>query len=75
MGLQGAQLSLAELSALGVKRISLGSALARAAFGALLRAAREMHDRGTFEFASEAVTFREITAMFEAIQSPQKGAA
>jgi hypothetical protein len=34
-----------------------------------------MHDRGTFEFASEAVTFREITAMFEAIQSPQKGAA
>jgi len=75
MGLQGAQFSLAELSALGVKRISLGSALARAAFGALLRAAREMHDRGTFEFASEAVTFREITAMFEAIQSPQKGAA
>jgi 2-methylisocitrate lyase-like PEP mutase family enzyme len=75
MGLQGAQLSLGELSALGVKRISLGSALARAAFGAFLRAAREMHDRGTFEFASEAVTFREITAMFEAIHPPQKGAA
>jgi 2-methylisocitrate lyase-like PEP mutase family enzyme len=68
MGLQGAQLSLAELSALGVKRISLGSALARAAYGAFLRGAREMHDRGTFEFASEAVTFREITAMFEAVQ-------
>ena len=69
MGLQGAQLSLAELSALGVKRISVGSALARAALGAFLRAAREMHDRGTFEFAAEAVTFREITAMFEALQS------
>jgi 2-methylisocitrate lyase-like PEP mutase family enzyme len=68
MGLQGAQLSLAELSALGVKRISVGSALARAAFGAFLRAAREMHDQGTFEFAAEAVTFREITAMLEAIQ-------
>ncbi len=67
MGLQGAQLSLAELSALGVKRISVGSALARAALGAFLRAAREMHDRGTFEFAAEAVTFRDITAMFEAI--------
>lgn len=67
MGLQGAQLSLAELSALGVKRISLGSALARAAFGAFLRAAHEMHDHGTFEFAKEAITFRDITAMFEAI--------
>src|SRR5205814_8035977 len=31
MGLQGTQLSLTELSALGVKRISVGSALARAA--------------------------------------------
>lgn len=69
MGLQGAQLSLADLSALGVKRISVGSALARAAFGAFLRAAQEMHERGTFEFAAEAVSFKDITAMFESIQS------
>ncbi|HJZ11788.1 MAG TPA: isocitrate lyase/phosphoenolpyruvate mutase family protein, partial [Acidobacteriota bacterium] len=47
MGLQGVQLSLAELSKIGVKRISVGSALTRAAFGAFLRAAREMKEHGT----------------------------
>jgi 2-methylisocitrate lyase-like PEP mutase family enzyme len=66
MGLHGVQLSLAELSALGVKRISVGSALSRAALGAFLRAAREMKEHGTFTFASEAVTFKGINAMFPA---------
>jgi 2-methylisocitrate lyase-like PEP mutase family enzyme len=65
MGLQGAQLSVAELSALGVKRISVGSALARAALGAFLRAAREMVDTGTFTFANEAANYRELNAMFD----------
>jgi 2-methylisocitrate lyase-like PEP mutase family enzyme len=65
MGLQGVQLSLAALSAVGVKRISVGSALARAALGAFLRAAREMRECGTFQFASEAVSYQDITAMFE----------
>jgi 2-methylisocitrate lyase-like PEP mutase family enzyme len=65
MGLQGVQLSLAELSAMGVKRVSVGSALSRAALGAFLRAAREMRERGTFAFADEAVSFRDISAMFE----------
>ena len=64
MGLQGVQLSLADLSALGVKRISVGSALCRAALGAFLRAGREMHDHGTFDFARDAVNSREITAIF-----------
>ncbi len=64
MGLQGAQLSLAELSELGVRRVSVGSALSRAAFGAFLRAAREMKEHGTFEFAKEAVSFRDLSAMF-----------
>src|SRR5262249_37207436 len=41
-GLRGVQLSLAELSAIGIKRISVGSALYRAALGEFLRAAREM---------------------------------
>src|SRR5215831_15882054 len=48
MGLRGVQLSVAELSALGVRRISVGSALCRAALGAFLCAAREMHEQGTF---------------------------
>src|SRR5713101_3234085 len=65
MGLQGVRLNLATLSSIGVKRVSVGSALSRAALGAFLRAAREMRERGTFEFADEAVSFREIMAMFE----------
>lgn len=65
MGLRGVQLSLAELSALGVKRISVGSALSRAALGAFLRAAREMREHGTFTFAEQAVNSREITAIFQ----------
>ncbi len=66
MGLQGARLSLAELSELGVRRVSVGSALARAALGAFLRAAREMREFGTFDFSDEAVSFRDISAMFQA---------
>jgi len=66
MGLQGVQLSLTELSEIGVKRISVGSALSRAALGAFLRAAREMRTHGTFTFADEAVSYREISAMFNA---------
>ena len=65
MGLKGVRLSLAELSALGVRRVSVGSALARAALGAFLRGAREMLDRGTFEFADEAVPYAEISGLFE----------
>jgi 2-methylisocitrate lyase-like PEP mutase family enzyme len=66
MGLQGVQLNLAELSAIGVKRVSVGSALTRAALGAFLRAAREMREHGTFAFAEEAVSYRDISAMFAA---------
>jgi 2-methylisocitrate lyase-like PEP mutase family enzyme len=66
MGLQSVQLSLAELSAIGVKRVSVGSALSRAALGAFLRAAREMREHGTFNFAGDAVSYREISAMLAA---------
>jgi 2-methylisocitrate lyase-like PEP mutase family enzyme len=64
MGLQGVQLSLEDLSALGVKRISVGSALYRTALGAFLRAAQEMADAGTFTFASAAASPREISRFF-----------
>lgn len=64
MGLRGVQLGLAELSQVGVRRISVGSALARAALGAFLRAAREMKEHGTFNFAADAVNPREINAIF-----------
>ena len=65
MGLRGVQLSLAALSALGVRRVSVGSALCRAALGAFLRAAREMREHGTFTFANDAVSPREISAIFK----------
>lgn len=64
MGLRGVQLTLAELSQLGVKRVSVGSALCRAALGAFLRAAREMREQGTFAFAAEAVSPKEMAAIF-----------
>jgi 2-methylisocitrate lyase-like PEP mutase family enzyme len=66
MGLKGVQLSLAELSAIGVRRVSVGSALSRAALGAFLGAAWEMREHGTFTFADEAVSYRDINAIFMA---------
>ena len=66
MGLQGVKLTVDELSELGVKRISVGSALSRAALGAFLRGAREMLERGSFEYAEEAASYRELNSMFGA---------
>ena len=65
MGLQGVQLSLAELSAIGVKRVSVGSALSRAALGAFLRAATEMREHGTFAFATDAISYRDLNSIFK----------
>lgn len=68
MGLQGVQLSVAELSEIGVKRISVGSALSRAALGAFLRGAYEMLERGTFNFAEDATPYADLNAMFSKVQ-------
>lgn len=65
MGLAGVQLSLAELSALGVKRVSVGSTLCRTALGAFMRAIHEMKQQGTFNFAKDAAKSREITEIFK----------
>jgi len=65
MGLQGVQLGLESLSALGVKRVSVGSALSRAALGGFLRAAREMRERGEFTFANDAANYAEINRILE----------
>jgi len=55
MGLTGAAFTVDELAAVGVKRISVGGAFARAALGAFIRAAREVKEQGTFTFAADAV--------------------
>lgn len=65
MGMPGARFGLRELEEVGVKRVSVGSALSRAAFGAFVRAASEMKAHGTFNFASDAIGFKEIEAYFE----------
>src|SRR5690606_4372477 len=46
MGSTGINLTLAELSGMGVKRVSVGSALSRAALGAFVRAGKEMREHG-----------------------------
>lgn len=63
MGTQPTRYSVAELSAMGVRRISVGSALATAALGAFLRGAREMRERGTFEYTKESAGFGEVSAL------------
>jgi 2-methylisocitrate lyase-like PEP mutase family enzyme len=64
MGLRGARFSVAELADMGVKRISLGSTLSRVALGAFMRAASEMREHGTFEFAADAPPFAELQELF-----------
>jgi len=54
MGMGKPDLSLEELSEMGVRRVSVGGALCRIALGAFLGAAREMKERGSFEFAKRA---------------------
>jgi 2-methylisocitrate lyase-like PEP mutase family enzyme len=66
MGMPGATFSAGDLAEAGVKRISVGSALARTAFGAFIAGAREMANHGTFQFAREAVGFAELEGFFGA---------
>lgn len=56
--------TVAELAQLGVRRISVGGALARAAWSGFLEAAREIRERGTFSRLGEAVPFEEIDGRF-----------
>jgi len=63
MGLAGSGLSLKDLEALGVKRVSLGSSLARVAYGSFLHAAGEVIQKGTFTFADDAVPYSTCNAI------------
>ena len=63
MGLQGGSYSIKELSDVGVRRISVGGSFARAALGALKRAAREVLDAGTFTYAADAMPDSEVSKL------------
>ena len=65
MGTQPQRFTLAELSDMGVRRVSVGSALATTALGAFLRGAREMKDRGSFTYAKESAGFGEISDLLK----------
>jgi 2-methylisocitrate lyase-like PEP mutase family enzyme len=67
-------LSVAELSDLGVRRISVGGALARAAWGGFARAAQEIIEHGTFEALGTAMPFLELNDFFrnELIHEPKR---
>jgi 2-methylisocitrate lyase-like PEP mutase family enzyme len=66
MGFADPTLTVEQLSAAGVKRISVGGALSRVAIAAFLRCAREMKDKGSFTFVPEMVTIQELRGAFAA---------
>jgi 2-methylisocitrate lyase-like PEP mutase family enzyme len=57
-------LSVSRLADLGVRRISVGAALARVAWDAFIRAARTIKEKGTFDAFAEAVPFSELDGVF-----------
>jgi methylisocitrate lyase len=57
-------LSVARLADLGVRRVSVGSALARVAWGAFIRAARSIAATGSFDALAEAAPFDELNGAF-----------
>jgi 2-methylisocitrate lyase-like PEP mutase family enzyme len=57
-------LTIARLSDLGVRRVSVGSALARVALGAFVRAARELAEAGSFDALAGALPFAEVNGFF-----------
>jgi 2-methylisocitrate lyase-like PEP mutase family enzyme len=61
-GIAGMTFTLADFSAMGVKRVSVGSLLARTAYGALLRAGHEMSEHGSFAYSGEAPSLAAATA-------------
>jgi 2-methylisocitrate lyase-like PEP mutase family enzyme len=58
-------LGVNDLAALGVRRVSVGGALARAAWGGFARAARELAEKGTLTIPEGSITGREINALMD----------
>lgn len=58
------ELTMAEIAALGVRRVSVGGALARTAWGAFMRAARMLMEQGRFDGLANAASGAELDAFF-----------
>ena len=66
MGFADPTLTVDQLSAAGVKRISVGGAMARVALAAFLKCAREMKDQGSFTYVREMAPMKEVRQAFVA---------
>ncbi|HJW54505.1 MAG TPA: isocitrate lyase/phosphoenolpyruvate mutase family protein [Burkholderiaceae bacterium] len=69
MGLSGTSFNVADLKAIGVKRISIGGSLARAAFALIRGAAQEMRERGSFSFSEQQIPDGELCNFFAAFET------
>ena len=58
------ELTMADIAALGVRRVSVGGALARAAWGGMLRAARLLAEQGRFDGFADAAPGQALNAFF-----------
>jgi len=58
------ELTVAQLTDLGVRRISVGGALARVAWGGFIKAAQEIQSKGSFTSFTEAMPFGELMQLF-----------
>ena len=56
--------TVSQLADLGVRRISVGGALARAAWGGFVNAAKEIQEQGTFTAFADATPFDELNELF-----------
>lgn len=65
MGLRGEQLTLPELSELGVTRISLGGSLARTSYSAMISAIKDIITNGCFDYARDAISGKELNSIFD----------
>jgi 2-methylisocitrate lyase-like PEP mutase family enzyme len=65
MGLSGKPIHFDELAEVGVARISIGGSLARATLGLIQKAAREMLDQGSFDFAAGQIPDADLCRFFE----------
>ena len=64
MGLKGLALSVAQLQDIGVRRVTIGGSLARATYGLIRKASREMALNGTFDYSCQQIPDAELCAFF-----------
>jgi len=60
VGIKGKSFTVAELEVAGIRRISLGTSLYRVAMSGLLDAAREVKEKGTFDYLDRSLTTPEL---------------